>query len=246
MLGQELEQLIAFRRRQSDDGAGVTLRHEQARPAVHGVATHDRVVHIRYGGLLFGGQGRPLQLALGPLLLQVAGEAVNRAHAAQPRLHRRRQRLVGPPTAAEHRVAHGLPVAARDFDAIQQRVHVRGLQVGGIGVPQHPGVGDADPLAVFRDVGDDGQLRMVRHTIAVVERSPHLAEAAREFLLLLGSELLAAQHDDRILVQCIADEVERAFVHTAGDVHAPDLCAERLGQRNDAGLAAGGRRRLAD
>jgi hypothetical protein len=71
----------------------------------------------------------------------------------------------------EHRVAERLPVAVRDFDAVEHVGETDNGVIGHVGMPILPGVGQADRLAVFQDIGEQHDLRHIRLAVGAGRRS---------------------------------------------------------------------------
>src|ERR1700761_1597060 len=66
-------------------------------------------------------------------------------------------------------------------------------------MPEMPGVAKTDRLAVFHDVRDDQHLRMARQLKLVEHVDLQRTEAAAEADLLVGRDVLVAEHDHVVI-----------------------------------------------
>ena len=99
-------------------------------------------------------------------------------------------------------------------------------------MPGPASIGIADRLAVLDDVGEHQDLAVARQRELRARADLEVAEPAREGDVLLGGELLVAEHQDRVPVVGVLDLLERA-VGESGDIDAFDFRADMLAQRLD-------------
>ena len=136
-------------------------------------------------------------------------------------LHAVRQRLPGEAHIGEHRVAAG----RRDLEGVDHGAQRGRVVVGMIGVPLV-----ADVLLLVGFLADLGDLRVTvdgREEPVDVD----VAEAARGGHVLLGREVLIADHDHAALVESRPDAVECLVVDTGREVDAEYLGSQRSRDR---------------
>ena len=147
---------------------------------------------------------------------------------------RRIERLVGGIAVGEQRVA----AVGRDLDRIQQGPGVGNLRVNLVVMEVHLAVGQCpDGLAVLTDVGDHHDVGMHaiipgRTELGRTRQRSEFAEIAGHADLVVLRELLAAEHQDRMIEPSLAnlrDDIR--FEHLA-QINAADFGADVPGQRN--------------
>eukprot|EP00659_Diplonema_papillatum_P021701 gene21699-biopygen22005 len=231
------QQVAAFILRQADDTGGEALADEQRLAAVFRVGAHNRVYHFRHLSELLGREGRaPIAFEFG---FAVACGVGVRGAAAFDRLAQGLGQVVpGFMHVGEQCVA----TLGRQLLGMEHRAQARQLLIGEVRVPELAGVSQADGLAVFDDVGDDQDFRVVGQQELFEHMDLQHAETAAEGDLLLGGDTLVAEDHDVMVQMRAVNACEVLVADRAGQVQAYDFGADAAGKWTDLeGLCGVGR-----
>ena len=121
----------------------------------------------------------------------------------------------------EERVATG----RRELDRVQDRAEIRLVEEGDVGVPAATEVGAV--VGHGDDVDDFGVVGVALDERVRVE----LAEPAPERDLLVGGEVLIAEHEDVVFDERGADRGEGGGIDRCGEIEPADLGTEHAGDR---------------
>ena len=99
-------------------------------------------------------------------------------------------------------------------------------------MPGDPGVREPDVAAVLDGIGQEEHLGIPLQAVLGVDVDLQLAEAAREADLLRLGQLLPAEKDHAMLVECVVDLPEGRVVDLPGEVHAANLRSQGFARRH--------------
>jgi hypothetical protein len=120
---------------------------------------------------------RPLAAVVAPYMLPEFLKIMSSGHLRQPAFDLARQIFVGEVHVRELSPAERLAIPVRDANAVEH-IHEPGhLAIGHVGVPVLTGIGTADVFAVFFQVRENTDLRVLASGIRIADRvSLNLAE----------------------------------------------------------------------
>jgi hypothetical protein len=127
----------------------------------------------------------------------------------------------------------GVAAFGRQLLRMQQRAQAGFVFVREVGVPEVAGVAQAYGFAVFLDVGDHQDFRVVLQLEVFQHVDLQRAEAAAEVDVLLRRDALVAEHQHVVVQVGAVDAAEIGRRERPGEVQAQDFGAQRGVKRAD-------------
>jgi len=124
----------------------------------------------------------------------------------------------------------GVAAFGWQFPGMQHRAQAGQFFIGKVRMPELARIAQADGLAVFDDVGDDQDFRVVGQQELLEHMDLQHAKAATEGDLLVGGDALVAKDHHMVIQVRAVNAGEILVIDRAGQIQADDLGPHAAGE----------------